>query len=245
MCFTNPENIEALKNIENILKHARKGFYIFTAAKASTQYDVINRLKMDRLFVFDYSKEVKPYSYDDLVELINKNPETSKFIILNFHLALQKQNDIYNLNLSRDVLANHNKLWIFGMTQEMDNRLAKTAFDFYSYVMMKVRFKEEKNAEPVKNGFIEERSEIFDKELAYLLINDYENSINTAENTSPDFIAQTYGIIARLYYTIGNNIQALEYYNKELAIFKKIYGEESSHALTAQKNIEKLKNLVK
>ena len=149
MGFTKEENLDCIRRINKILKHADRGFYIFTTKTAATQNDVVGNLNLDGVFIYDWSKNIKPYSYYDLVELIDENPETRIFIILNFQLALQEKNDLYNLNLSRDVLAAHNKLWIFGMTQNMDDRLARTAFDFYAYVMMKIRFKEEKESERV------------------------------------------------------------------------------------------------
>ena len=237
MSFIKPENTEALEDINNILKYAYKGYYIFTTKTASMQYDVIEGLNLENVFIFDYSKDIKPYSYDDLVELININPEITKFIILNFHLALQEKNDIFNLNLSRDILANQKKLWIFGMTEDMDNRLARTAFDFYSYVMMKVRFKEEKESETIKTEFITGKDEIYDKELAYSLIRNYENSINTPEDRTPEFLAQTYSNMANLYRNIADYKKALEYYNKALGIREKVYGKEHPDTAISYNNL--------
>jgi hypothetical protein len=197
MDFSKTENKEALEDIKNILQYANKGFYFFTTKTASAQNEVIKNLKSEHAVIFDYSKNIKPYSYYDLVELIENNPGITKFIILNFHLALQEINDIYNLNLSRDVLAGHSKLWIFGMTQDIDDKLAKTAFDFYSYVMMKVRFKEE-------------NEEIHDKELAYLLIKAYENSIIDKDEKSPEFIIKTYNNMANLYYNLSFTVKKIK-----------------------------------
>ena len=209
MHFTNAKNLAALEDINNLLEYANKGFYFFTTDTVSMQGEVAKNINSKNISVLDYSKNTKPYSYHDLLELIEKNPEDSKFIVLNFQLALQEKNDILNLNLSRDALAKQEKLWIFGMTEDMEDRLAKTAFDFYSYVMMKIRFKDENKLE---------ENEIQDKELVRYLIENYEEILNTSKVKSPEFLAMTYYRLSNLYKNIADHQKALDYCDKALRL---------------------------
>ena len=211
MKFLDAENI---KTLNNVLKYAEKGFYIFTTKTAAIQYDVADSLDLgDDVYVYDHSKDKRRYSYYNLAELMDIKHEFGKFIVLNFQFTLKTENDILNLNLSRDVLANHEKLWIFGMTEDMENKLARAAIDFYSYVMMKIRFKEKD--EENEDG---EKDEIRDKELAYALIRDYNKAINASESQAPEFLIRTHDNIAKLYRNMGKYAQALEHSNKSLEI---------------------------
>ena len=215
MGFLNNE--ENTRTLNKILKHAKKGFFVFTTKTPAMQYEAMRGLDLEAVCVFDWSKDKKRYSYIDLLELMEENYGFDKFVIPNFHFALQSENDILNLNLSRDVLANHEKLWIFGMTEDMDAEVAKTAIDFYSCVMMKVRFKEE-SPEIGRPEIRADGNAVFDKELAYALIRDYERLIADSTGKFPELVAQAYDNMAELCNKIAEYAKASEYHKKAAEI---------------------------
>ena len=69
-------------------------------------------------------------------------PESSTFLIMNFQFALQEEEDFKRLNFSRDMLAGLGKNLVFVTTPYVDDQLAVSAYDFYSFVKLRVIFYE-------------------------------------------------------------------------------------------------------
>lgn len=54
--------------------------------------------------IYDYKQHPGEYSFRDLQELVAGLPETHIFIIANFHLAVQSDENLKHLNFSRDMI---------------------------------------------------------------------------------------------------------------------------------------------
>lgn len=63
-------------------------------------------------------------------------------VIFNFHLAVQNEESIKRLNFSRDMIEELGKNFIFLVTPDGDDRLAAGAYDFYSFVKLRIVFHE-------------------------------------------------------------------------------------------------------
>ena len=135
-------NIEAYGKLGWILDNARSGFYFFTAVPAMQKKVARLYAENPRVAVFDYSGREKPYSYAELGRWAEQQ-EADVFFVINLQVALRDINSIYNLNLSRDMLADMKRVWWFGMTPDLHDRLIKHAPDFESYVSMRAHFVDE------------------------------------------------------------------------------------------------------
>lgn len=67
-------------------------------------------------------------------------PEAQTVMVVNFHLAIQDEESIKRLNFSRDMLEGLGKNIIFLVTSYGDDRLAVGAYDFYSFVKLRIIF---------------------------------------------------------------------------------------------------------
>jgi len=142
-------NSEAYDIIRWILDNADAGFFVVTAS-AHMQNKIAHLYKNSKVSIYDYSRNSKPYSYWEISEWANLHLDKDTFFILNMQLAFVDEkgaiSEKYMLpfNMSRDLLADKQKIWIFFMTKEVDNRLSTFAYDIYSFVMQRAHFQDEK-----------------------------------------------------------------------------------------------------
>lgn len=85
-------------------------------------------------------RSVYPDSFQVLQQWIVQRPEIQTFFIVNFQIAIQSEEDLKRLNFSRDMLAGLGKNLIFLTTSYGDDQLAGGAYDFYSFVKMRILF---------------------------------------------------------------------------------------------------------
>jgi hypothetical protein len=90
----------------------------------------------------DYSKNNAPFSFGTLAQWAEKQ-DAKAFFVINIQVAFKDKNDIINFNLSRDLMTRIGCIWIFGLTPDADNRLSKTAYDFYSFIRVRAHFDDE------------------------------------------------------------------------------------------------------
>jgi tetratricopeptide (TPR) repeat protein len=140
------DNSEAYEALSWILENANSGFYIVTAP-SHMQRELALRYKTPDIEIYDYSQNVASYSYSELDNWAESHQSTNFYFILNMQLAMYNDEDLLRFNMSRDMLAKKHKAWVFFMTRETDDRLSTFAYDIYSYVRLKARFKQEKSIE--------------------------------------------------------------------------------------------------
>ena len=97
------------------------------------QYSIVEMFEGYGIAVYDYTKNSAGYSFSVLSDWLEEQQAKIIFVI-NMQVALEDNISIENLNLSRDMLAEYEKVWFFGMDKDTDDRVAKIAQDFYSFV---------------------------------------------------------------------------------------------------------------
>jgi len=143
------DNKEAYVEIDWILDKADLGFFIVIASprmqhKIAKFYETTSNVAM-----YNYSLNSTPYSYQTLNEWTETNQDKEIFFILNIQQTFiddkgfPSQDNMLHFNMSRDLLMNKQKVWIFFMTKEAEKNLSMFAYDFYSYVKQCVHFQDE------------------------------------------------------------------------------------------------------
>jgi len=146
------DNSEAYDAISWILGNADMGFFIVTASP-HMQRKVAELYETNRVSIYDYLPESRSYSYPELSDWSDRHQDKDVFFILNMQRAIADEKGSISeekmllFNMSRDVLADKRKVWLFFMTEEAENRLSTFAYDIYSYVRQKVRFKNEEESD--------------------------------------------------------------------------------------------------
>ena len=249
--FASDANREALGTLRWILSRAEEGFFIFTADSPELQRAVARELQAENsenTAVFDYAATAeRAYSYRTLARWAKDHPEQGTYIVVNLQLALGEERDIYNLNLSRDMLSGHKKIWLFGMTRETDDRLTRSAVDFYSFVRVRESFAE---AKP------EPRTPVIEPALSYSgftsakqarefiraysgMENEYTKldvSVNTAREALLS-AAITLTHLAEAYRFIADYDKAMSLYLKVLEINEKVFGKDHPATAASYNNI--------
>ena len=246
--FARDSNIEALESLRWVLAQAEQGFFIFTADSAEAQRDVVRSLRTENMAVFDYaSTEERSYSYGALEEWASQHRNEKAYFVINLQLVLAKTDDFYNLNLSRDMLSRHGKIWIFGMTKATDNKLAIEAVDFYSFVRVRACFEEENPIHQTETIHFESEPGMFASvQEARERLNAYAEMEKRYLNLDPDgntpkgelfSAASTLANIADAYLFIGEYGNALQCAQKALEIREKVLGKEHPDTATIYNNL--------
>jgi hypothetical protein len=242
-------NGESYGAIRWILDNADSGFYLFTAA-LPMQQKVSDMYLSRQVAVYDYSRDTKssPYSYGEMEQYVKKRQEARIFLIINLQAALQKPEDIQNFNLSRDMLARLGKIWIFGMTPDLDDLLATSAYDFYSYIRLKVHFQNEPGVVPPLKRPQVVNAYPFSPELLKKQLKSYQPEKKrlmslSLEETEPQQLlsaAITLSNIAELYCANSDYKYALSLYERIALIRENILGKEHPDTAATYSNIAKV-----
>lgn len=246
--FENSVNSEALETLRWVLREAESGFFIFIADSPELQREVALQLQAQDAAVFDYAAtNERAYSYGVIEQWAKGYPDKNAYVVVNLHLALGRQEDIYNLNMSRDMLAGHKKIWIFGMTRETDDRLARGALDFYSFVRIRELFvgeKQESQTRPIE--VISSYSDFTSAQQAEELIRAYRDmeseymQIEVSENTPRERLlsaATTLMNLAGAYRFIAKYDKTLDILKKVLEICEKVLSTDHPDIATTYNNI--------
>jgi len=156
-------NQEGYQTLEWIINKSESGLFLVVADRAMQQ-EIVSFFRQGEIGIYDYKEYPYGYSFQNLERWLDSQPEIQTFLIVNFQLAVQKGEDLKRLNFSRDMLAGLGKNLIFFTTQSGDDRLAVSAYDFYSFIKIRVIFRgytEERNVEiqssDDRNDFIQKR----------------------------------------------------------------------------------------
>jgi tetratricopeptide (TPR) repeat protein len=233
-------NNDAYYSIHWIIDHANRGFYLFTASPPMQQ-QVAKLYQQDNVAVFDYSAHSGAYSYYPLAEWIDQQ-ESSIVFILNLQVALQEDRDISNFNLSRDMLSDQNKVYIFGMTPDLEIRLTQQAYDLFSYIRIKTHFIDENIPSPqyetVSPPSFIATEEVKNQLSAYRKIEETIQKQGIGETSQQQLsTASTLSNIAKAYLNVFDCEHALMLYNQVKDIKISIWGESNSSTATTYYNI--------
>ena len=263
-------NKESFSALDWIISDASRGFF-FVLASHKMQERIAKTYTEDNIAKLNYS-DIRQYNdirlYDEqntehyrfrvLNTFADDNPEKKIFFILNFQIPFPVNEDIYALNFSRDWIADKNKVWIFFMTAELEERLFQLAPDFHSYCNMKVKF-EDSGIEETKQELLNlsdhivtiyQTDEINERLDRY---KDMEEEYLSYFETAPDgtvrlirkdssnshllAITNTLENIAKLYDKKGDYENALKIFEKILLIREKILGVENPYTAASYNNI--------
>lgn len=132
-------NQEGYQTLGWIINKSEQGLFIVVADEI-LQKEIVGIYRLGAVEIYDYKQHPGEYSFRDLQEWVAGLPETHIFIIANFHLAVQSDESLKRLNFSRDMIEKLGKNFIFLVTTYGDGRLATGAYDFYSFVKMRIIF---------------------------------------------------------------------------------------------------------
>lgn len=231
-------NIDELRNLEYVFQYVSDGIFVFTTKTSQMQKIIADELSIWDTAILDFSNINAAYSYAMLFNFAKENEHKRILIAINFQNVLKNNYDIINLNLSRDMIACHKKIWIFGMTLDKEKELSLKARDFYSYVRLKVNFEDE--IEQDKHMFKQlnyDESSFIDPKLIDDLLENYNDFIENEENAyflydpkQPDAknisIANSFKNIGDLFKYKNEYEKAIQWYRFSLNIYIVVLGEE-------------------
>jgi len=242
-------NSEAYGTLSWILDNAHSGFYL-VAASPYMQRKIAALYETEQVAIYDYLQESKSYSYPELSAWTDLHQDKNAFFILNMQRAfanekgLISEEHMLNFNMSRDVLANKRKVWIFFMTEEAEDRLSKFAYDIYSYVSQKVRFldEEEVNFEGGQLLEFEERhnfTKIKEMLTRYAELEEEYMALSLEDTPQEKLLSSAIALIniAKLYKDCADYENAIRLLERVKSIHEKVLGKEHPDTATTYNNI--------
>ena len=130
---------EGYRTLGWIVNKSEQGIYL-AVADEEMQGEIVRIYRQGAVGVYDYMRHPGAYSFRNLQEWVSGLPEIKTFFLANFHLAVQNEESLKRLNFSRDMLEGLGKNLIFLVTPYWDDRLATGAYDFYSFIKLRVMF---------------------------------------------------------------------------------------------------------
>ena len=132
-------NQEGYQTLGWIINQSEQGLFLVIADEMM-QEEIVRIYRQGMVQIYDYKQHPSDYLFRDLQMWVNSLPETQVFIIANFHLAIQDKESLNRLNFSRDMLESLGKNFIFLTTPYGDEQLSVGAYDFYSFIKLKIAF---------------------------------------------------------------------------------------------------------
>ena len=256
-------NQEAYQTLGWIINKSEQGLFLVIADEI-IQKEIVRFYQHGSVQIYDYKQHSKAYMFQDLEEWITKLPETKTFMIVNFHLSIQNEEDLKRLNFSRDMLEGLGKNIIFLTTQYGDDRLVCEAYDFYSFLKLRIIFhsyviecKEYKNElffaqeelqenewkpEKLKETYtlVNQARELFDKaqynesEKLLLKVRQIREKLLGVEHLEVTKIDDE---LAKIYVNQRRYREAENLYENVLFLYKKVLGEEHPVTATSYNNL--------
>ena len=176
-------NQEGYQTLGWIINESEYGFYLVVAQEA-VQEEIADVYRLGAVEIYDCKKYPGEYSFQKLREKLETFQDKKTIFIQNFHMAVQDSEDLKRLNFSRDMLAGMKKNLVFFTTLHGDDMLAKEAYDFYSFIKIRIVFPRYEKEE-------EETDVIWEKEIS-----DNEKKSWSAEELK-EKMEQSYSLISR------------------------------------------------
>ena len=142
-----------------IINNSEQGLYL-VVAEEQLQKEIVGIYRRGAVEVYDYKQRPGAYSFRDLQEWVLSLPETKVFMIANFHLALLDEESLKRLNSSRDMIDGLGKNFIFLITPYGDDSLVCGAYDFYSFVKLRILFDDHETESVKEEIMIPEEDEL-------------------------------------------------------------------------------------
>ena len=130
---------EGYRSLGWIVNESEQGVYLVVADE-EMQREIAGIYERGMVEVYDYRNHPGNYSFQELQEWVAKYPETRVFFVVNFHLAIQEEEGLRRLNFSRNMIEGLGKNFIFLTTPYGDDRLSRGAYDFYSFIKLRIAF---------------------------------------------------------------------------------------------------------
>ena len=128
---------EVCQTIGWIINKSESGLYLVVADE-KYQQKIAAIYSRGAVGIYDYKCHPGKYSFVELKEWIDKKKDIHTFLIMDFQLAVQGAQDLSGLNFSRDMLSGLGKNLIFVTSSYGDEMLATGAYDFYSFLKIRV-----------------------------------------------------------------------------------------------------------
>ncbi len=132
-------NQEGYQTLGWIINKSEYGLFLVIADE-EMQNEIARVYRRGMVRIYDYKEHPKAYSFLDLKKWIENFLEIQTFLIINFQFAIQGEDDLKRLNFSRDMMAGLGKNLIFFTTPYGDDMLASGAYDFYSFIKIRILF---------------------------------------------------------------------------------------------------------
>ena len=263
------KNKESFIGLNWIIETAKKGFFFVLAshrmqeriAETCTAENIVKLNYSDRNqykeFRFFDEENTEHYKFRVIDKFVDDNSDKQIFFILNFQIPFPAVEDIYNLNMSRDMIADKRKVFIFFMTTELQQRFYRSAPDFHDYCNLKIRFEDigiEETKQQLKklsenihtinqvNDIKERLARYKEMETEYLSYFEEtpKGTVLLKKDLSDNQLlanANTLDNIAELYQKTGDYPNALSIHKKTLVLREKILGLKHHDTATSYHNI--------
>ena len=132
-------NQEGYQTLGWIINESEKGIYLVVADE-DIQQEIMDIYRRGEVKIYDYKRHPEAYSFQKLKSWIEPFEDIQTIFITNFQFAIENDDDLKRLNFSRDMLIGLNKNLIFFTTPFGDDQLATNAYDFYSFIRIRIQF---------------------------------------------------------------------------------------------------------
>ena len=132
-------NQEEYRILGWIINQSEQGLFL-AIAEEQTQKEIADLYRQGSVKIYDCKRNPGEYYFVELQKWVDSFPKQKTFLIMNFQLAIQTEESLKRLNFSRDQIEGLGKNIIFFVTSYGDDRLAKKAYDFYSFVKIRMLF---------------------------------------------------------------------------------------------------------
>ena len=247
-------NQEGYQTLGWIINESQSGLYLVVADEKK-QSEILDIYRQGAIGIYDCRLYSGAYSFQKLKEKIESWSDKQTIFVANFQLAIRNEEDLRKLNFSRDMLAGMKKNLVFLTTTYGDDLLSRGAYDFYSFIKVRVQFHDlnkEKNEgdttfkyegnsykglQPEENREKIEESYILVQQAKEMCKNaeygECEKLLIIAKEIREQLLGEehletvdVYLEIAQLYSEQGEYRKAEELYRKSLKIKENILGEE-------------------
>ena len=151
------DSVQGYEELCWIIEQSEDGLYVATATPRM-QREIASHYSDADVCVYDYSTDVKPFTFSVPARLFRDNPGKRAYFLLNVQLSLLNENGQFDdallerLNFCRDMFAREKKNIVFFMTEEAARQLNLKAYDLHSYIRLFLAFEDDSpdEAETVK-----------------------------------------------------------------------------------------------
>ncbi len=142
------DNVQGYEELSWIIEQSEDGLYVATATPRM-QREIASHYSDADVCVYDYSTDVKPFTFSVPARLFRDNPGKRAYFLLNVQLCLLDKKGQFDdvllerLNFCRDMFAREKKNVVFFMTEGAARQLNLKAYDFHSYVRLFLDFEDD------------------------------------------------------------------------------------------------------